>query len=146
MKTLLLSFIFLSFIISNSFASSNPWVKSELAVDLIVELPEVQFEMDEFELTASSLASLEVLKEFLMANESVKLEVRGHTNSIPPAAYCDELSSNRAQAVKDYLVKGGISPERLEAKGYGKNVPRSSNLTAFDRKSNQRVDVKVIAL
>lgn len=146
MKTSVLSFIFLSFFISNSFASSNPWIKSELAINQIIEMNDIQFEMDEYALIESSLHSLNELKEFLIANESVKLELRGHTNNVPPTAYCDELSSNRALAVKDYLLKGGISPDRLIAKGYGKRVPRSANNSSEGRKSNQRVDVKIIAL
>ena len=149
MKTSITSFLFLCFFISNVHASqttSNPWVIGELSVDQIVELSDLQFEMDQHFLSDKSKESLNELKDFLTENKSVKIELRGHTNTIPPAEYCNELSSKRAKAVKDYLVSVGIDANRLVAKGYGKEIPRNAGLTAIERKSNQRVEVKIIEL
>lgn len=146
MKTSALSFLFLCFVIGNLQGASNPWILSNLSVDQIIQLDELQFEMDKHDLSKASMQSLDELKKFLLRNKSVKIELRGHTNSIPPQNYCIELSTKRAQAVANYLIEAGISSDRLEAKGYGKNMPIASTLTPEGRKANQRVEVKILAL
>jgi len=146
MKTSALSFLFLCFINGNLQGAPNPWILSDLSVNQIIELEDLQFDQDNFDLSDASMRSLDELKSFLLENKSVKIELRGHTNTIPSHEYCDELSTNRAQSVKDYLVESGISPDRLFAKGYGKKMPRTPGITDLERNSNQRVEVKVLAL
>jgi len=126
--------------------TSNPWVLEDLYVGQIIELEEIEFEVDASDLNEVSKQSLSSLVDFLKANKSVKIEVRGHTNSIPSHEYCDKLSNDRAQSVRQYLISIGINPKNIEAKGMGKREPRYSNHTSFERKLNQRVDVKILAL
>ncbi len=147
MKSTLLTLLILCFGISISAASSitNPWDADKIEVGDIHKLQDVQFDMDEAELKDGSEA-LAFLLEFLLENKNAKIELRGHTNSIPAHSYCDELSEKRAQAVKKYLVKQGVNADNLIAKGYGKRLPINSNLNATGRQSNQRVDVKVLSL
>lgn len=146
MKTSVLSLLFLSFFISNLHASFNPWDIEKLSVNQIIELNDLQFDMDEADITETSMQSLHELKTFLRNNKSVKIELRGHTNTIPPAEYCNELSTKRAHTVKEYLVEAGVDAERIVATGYGKELPRNAGLTPAERKSNQRVEVKILAL
>jgi OOP family OmpA-OmpF porin len=55
-----------------------------------------------------------------------------------------DLSQRRAQSVVDYLVKKGVSPDRLTAKGYGPDRPIADNDTRVGRAKNRRVQfVKV---
>ncbi|MDF1699411.1 MAG: OmpA family protein [Saprospiraceae bacterium] len=131
---------------SNFDNPSNPWVLEKLYVGQIIELNEIEFEMDQASLNDSSKKSLSTLGEFLIANKSVKIEIGGHTSSIPSHEYCDKLSNDRAQSVRDYLISLGISPENIVAKGYGKRAPKYSNHSSFGRKSNQRVNVTILAL
>jgi outer membrane protein OmpA-like peptidoglycan-associated protein len=51
----------------------------------------------------------------------------------------------RAKAVYDYLIQNGISPDRLEYKGYGYSRPIDSNLTEEGRANNRRTEFKVIS-
>jgi outer membrane protein OmpA-like peptidoglycan-associated protein len=51
------------------------------------------------------------------------LEVQGHTDSRNTAEYNLKLSQDRAEAVRDYLIKKGVEQERLTAKGYGESAP-----------------------
>lgn len=146
MKSIFSTFAFMLLLVSIGNTSSNPWDLEKLRIDQIVELKNIQFEMDESILTSDSEQALLDFAAFLKENKSVKIELRGHTNSIPPHEYCDKLSENRANAVRLFLVNEGISANRINAKGYGKRMPISSNSSKEGRASNQRVDVKFLAL
>ena len=55
-----------------------------------------------------------------MQNPTLKVELSAHTDARGSDAYNNKLSQERAQACVDYLIKKGISTERIVAKGYGK--------------------------
>ena len=73
-----------------------------------------------------------------------KVEVSGHTDSVGDEAYNQQLSEQRAQAVKDYLVKGGVGEDRVTVVGYGESQPRGSNDTIEGRRLNRRVEIRII--
>jgi len=81
----------------------------------------------------------------LVINPDVKVEIGGHTNSTPPSWFCDDLSQNRARSVAAYLKEKGIDEHRLQAKGYGKRLPLTSNKTKEGRVKNQRVEIKILS-
>lgn len=54
------------------------------------------------------------------------------------------LSTNRAQTIYAYLLKQGISKERLTFKGFGEKEPVNSNNTVLGRKKNRRVEFKIL--
>jgi len=109
-----------------------------------LEIKNLAFEADSFNLKPSSYQSLDQIFDFLLANPNISLEIGGHTNSLPPSAICDSLSLRRARSVRNYLVDEGIDPERLKAVGYGKRRPLVSNKTITGRAKNQRVEIKII--
>lgn len=109
-----------------------------------LEIKNLAFEADSFNLKPSSYQSLDQIFNFLRANPNISLEIGGHTNSLPPAALCDSLSLRRARSVRNYLVNEGIGPERVKAVGYGKRRPLVSNKTITGRAKNQRVEIKII--
>lgn len=120
--------------------------RSEMSAGKIITLDKLYFEADSTNIAKESRAALEEIYNFLQENKDVTIEVGGHTNNLPAAEYCDQLSTARAKAVADYLIRRGISPDRLEYKGYGKNKPVVSNKTAYGRKRNQRVEVKILKM
>jgi outer membrane protein OmpA-like peptidoglycan-associated protein len=77
-------------------------------------------------------------------NKGIKLEVRGHTDSTGGKAYNQKLSERRADAVVEYMIKQGISPERLKPVGMGQNKPVADNKTAAGRKKNRRTEFFVL--
>jgi OOP family OmpA-OmpF porin len=52
-----------------------------------------------------------------------------------------DLSQQRAEAVRDFLIKNGIDAERIEARGYGEAAPVASNDTEAGRQQNRRVEI-----
>ncbi len=69
--------------------------------------------------------------------------IEGYTDSTGPAQFNKKLSRERAEAVRNALVKDGISPERITIKGYGAEYPVASNKTAAGRQENRRVEVVI---
>ena len=83
---------------------------------------------------------INVLKKFPKS----RFRIEGHTDSTGKKAKNIELSQNRADAVKIYLIQGGIASDRLESVGYGPEKPIASNKTKKGRELNRRVEINLI--
>lgn len=83
------------------------------------------YEFDKATLTPESTGALKELITMLNDNPNVTIELSAHTDMKGTDEYNQRLSDRRAQAVVDYLIKGGIEPERLTPKGYGKGTPKT---------------------
>ncbi|MBK8256336.1 MAG: OmpA family protein [Polyangiaceae bacterium] len=85
------------------------------------------------------------VRDAIVAHPEIKLiEVQGHADSVGPEDYNLTLSENRANAVRDWLIKRGIAADKLTAKGYGSKVPREPNTTESGRQENRRVQFVII--
>lgn len=111
-----------------------------------MRLPNLFFESGKWELLPSSDAEITALSEFLQRNPQIRIEIQGHTDNVGSDTDNLALSQRRAEAVKQALVATGIQPERLNARGYGENVPVETNDTEEGRASNRRTEMKVIGL
>lgn len=74
--------------------------------------------------------------------DSGSIRIIGHTDSRGSEEYNQALSEKRAQAVADYLVGKGVSPERLTVEGMGESQPVADNATAEGRAENRRVEIE----
>lgn len=72
----------------------------------------------------------------------VKWKIEGYADNTGSAQINLDLTSRRAEAVKNYLVKKGVSPENLSTYGYGKTHFIATNNTPAGRAKNRRVEVK----
>ena len=70
------------------------------------------------------------------------MNVNGYTDSSGIEENNQVLSENRAKAVYDYLVANGISPERLNFKGYGSANPIAPNRYLWGRDINRRIEIE----
>jgi outer membrane protein OmpA-like peptidoglycan-associated protein len=82
--------------------------------------------------------------DLLKQYSNIRVEIRGHTDSVGDATYNLRLSQKRATSVMFYLINKGISPERLSAKGYGESMPVADNSTREGRARNRRIEFYVI--
>jgi OOP family OmpA-OmpF porin len=101
----------------------------------------VNFKTASAELLEESYYVLEQVYNSLEAYPSTRVEIQGHTDDQGGAQYNLVLSSQRAKSVMDYLIMRGISSDRLISRGYGKEKPKTSNVTAEGRAINRRVEV-----
>lgn len=115
-----------------------------IEVNTGIELKNIQFETNSYNLQKNSYAELDKLVQLLEENPSIKIEIGGHTDNTGAAADNLKLSQNRAKAVVDYLIAKGISAQRLTARGYGSTKPIGDNTTENGRQKNRRTELKVI--
>ncbi|HEX8737035.1 MAG TPA: OmpA family protein, partial [Pyrinomonadaceae bacterium] len=76
---------------------------------------------------------------------NVVIEVGGHTDNRGQPADNQKLSENRANAVKDALIKFGVNQDILQMKGYGATKPKSSNDTEDGRFQNRRIEYTALS-
>jgi len=72
------------------------------------------------------------------------LEIAGYTDNTGDAALNLALSQKRAEAVREALIKYGVDPDMLVAKGYGEADPVANNDTADGRLKNRRIEYHVV--
>ena len=94
------------------------------AIDKPIELPNIFYDFNKWDLRPESMVSLDKLVETLIDNPNVTIELMSHTDSRDTEEYNLTLSQRRAQSVVDYLISKGIEIERLSAKGYGESSPK----------------------
>ena len=94
------------------------------SIERPIELPNIYYDFDRWELRPESMVSLDRLVETLNDNPNITIELMSHTDSRASDEYNLELSQKRAQSVVDYLISKGIEIERLSAKGYGESMPK----------------------
>lgn len=110
-----------------------------------IALNNIFFDYKKSELRKQSINELERLAKLLSDFPTLKIEISGHTDSIGTPEYNLELSIARAKSVVSYLVKKGISENRLTYVGYGSQKPVATNETEAGRQMNRRSEFKIIA-
>ncbi len=109
-----------------------------------IELNNVFFDFDKYELKKESYPELQRLADFLISQPDIKGEISGHTDNVGSKEYNKKLSHNRANAVASYLIELGCNKNQLVTVGYGDEKPIADNLTEEGRQQNRRVEFKVI--
>lgn len=89
-----------------------------------VLIENIFYEFDKATLTEESTTALDELIKLLNDNPNVTIELSSHCDYKGNDVYNERLSQRRAESVVNYLVKGGIDPDRLTAKGYGESEPK----------------------
>ena len=106
---------------------------------------EILFDFDSASLRSESRETLRELAGVLARYPDQSVSVAGHTDSVGSDDYNQNLSEQRAAAVKDFLVAQGVPRSRVAAYGYGETRPVSSNTSADGRQLNRRVQVFIQA-
>ncbi len=85
------------------------------------------------------------VRDAIVSHPEIELiEIQGHADNMGPEGINQELSDSRAASVRAWLVKRGIPPEKLVAKGYGAGAPVASNDSKQGRQQNRRVQFMII--
>ena len=103
----------------------------------------VHFDFDKATIRADARPVLDAAIATLKQDPAVVVIAEGYTDNVGTDAYNLKLSRRRAQAVREYLIAGGISARRISAEGFGESHPVASNDTADGRAQNRRVELRV---
>jgi outer membrane protein OmpA-like peptidoglycan-associated protein len=140
-----------NFILKNKIADfTKPYVLDiplqPIDTGSVIELKNVFFDVNKWDLKAESKVELNKLVNFLTKNPSLKIEVGGHTDSDGDKKANLTLSNNRAKSVVEYLVnEGKIGAARLSYKGYGDTKPKVKNDTPENKAKNRTTEFRVIS-
>ena len=112
------------------------------AQDSIDKFNKVFFAFDSYYLTHKARAALRDIFEVLQQVDN-RVIIGGHASPEGDSIYNDILAKNRANAVRDYLISLGMSPERIEARSYGARQPNTDN-PEQNIKLDRRVEITLI--
>lgn len=138
-----------NFAFDKVYSRTEPFLKdiplNPIDVGERIVLRNVFYKTDSFALDAKSIVELDKVVSFMRANPSVVVEIGGHTDNTGSREHNRWLSGKRAGEVAAYLVARGIRQERIAFRGYGMDVPISTNETEEGRAQNRRTELKVLA-
>ena len=124
--------------------ASDDLSRVQLEEGKTVRLKNLYFDLDKADFLPRSYKELNTLYGLMQAHPYMHIEVKGHADNSGTKKHNQTLSISRAKAVVDFLVKKGISTDRLSYKGYGDEMPVASNANEAGRKENRRVEFKVV--
>jgi len=112
---------------------------------LIVTLPQdILFATDSAALRPDLQNDLRTVAGNLQAYPNSTVQIVGHTDNTGDAAYNQQLSNRRADAVADVLLREGVQASRIQAFGRGEDQPIASNLTPEGKAQNRRVEIVIL--
>lgn len=115
-----------------------------IEVGAVVKLKNILFYMGTTSLLEESHSELDVVVQFLKSNPKVEIELQGHTDNRGDSKKNFELSQQRVDVIKKYLVSKGIPSKRISGKGFGGTRPIATNDLEESRKLNRRVEFVIV--
>lgn len=110
---------------------------------LIVNMSDVLFDFNKYTLKPDAQLKLAKVAGLLLAHPDLKVKVEGYTDNIGTPEYNQQLSQQRADTVRNFLVQQGVPSENVTAQGFGAANPVAPNSTPAGRQQNRRVDMVV---
>lgn len=106
---------------------------------------DILYDVDSSVLRSGSRATLDEMAGVFEKYPDTMIQLSGHADSTGTTEHNQVLSTQRAQAVGNYLSMRGVARSRIAAVGYGESYPRETNDTAEGRQLNRRVEIKIKA-
>lgn len=109
----------------------------------LLAVGKIRFESGKSDIDRDSRGLMDRLVEVALRCPNATIEIGGHTDSDGDEAANMQLSQRRAQAVLDYMLRAGLSRDRLVASGYGQTQPLASNDMPEGKAQNRRIEFVV---
>lgn len=101
------------------------------------------FDTGKAEVKPNAVNQLTQLGQIMAKYPTNHVVIGGHTDNTGSNAINEELSENRAEAVKSILLEQGVRPDQLVTQGYGESKPVASNTSNSGRAKNRRVELVI---
>ncbi len=110
----------------------------------LINLKNIQFRQSKSDLLDPSMPILNKVVKLMTENPTMQIEVHGHTDNVGDPTKNYQLSVDRVEAVKKYLISQGIEANRLLTKAFGGTKPIADNSREETRKLNRRVEMRIV--
>src|SRR6186997_2648895 len=120
-----------------------PEIKKEIIQKVEFAAREIQFAYARATLLPASKKVLDEVADLLLKETDLKIDIEGHTSSDGNFNTNMKLSKERAETVKNYLIKKGVDPSRLTSQGFGPNKPLNEGKSEEEKALNRRVELKL---
>ncbi|WP_245328341.1 OmpA family protein [Hymenobacter aquaticus] len=105
----------------------------------------IEFDQDKANIRAAMHPILDRIALFMVDHPTFRLSIKGHTDSKGDPDFNENLSKDRAEAIRRYIeAKGKLKPNRIESMGYGSTQPLKEEVTEEDARINRRVEFRLI--
>jgi outer membrane protein OmpA-like peptidoglycan-associated protein len=124
---------------------------SPLQIDSLQEgsayaIEAIVFDTDAALLSTDAQLLLQGFASYLQSQQTLRIQINGHTDDIGDAASNQVLSEQRAKAVAAHLEALGVDADRMQYKGFGEVQPRVENNSAANRALNRRTEFEIISI
>ncbi len=109
----------------------------------LITLDNVYFDTDKATIKPESYEQLNELANLLKEKKGMEIEIAGHTDNTGSEEHNKDLSQQRADAIRNYLIKKGANPDHITAVGYGAEQPIAPNITPEGKAQNRRIEVRI---
>jgi outer membrane protein OmpA-like peptidoglycan-associated protein len=120
------------------------YMLSKKPSDEVISLDNLIFDLGKSEIKPESFDELDALAKLMKANPEMVIQLEGHTDFRGGRSKNLKLSQERVKQVKNYLIHGGIMPDRILTKAFGGSHPLSWENTEEASRLNRRVEVRII--
>lgn len=110
----------------------------------ILSTNNILFDFSKAILRPESYKELDKIARMLKANPNMQVELSAHTDGIGNYSKNLQLSDDRANSSRNYLISKGVSAGQIVAKGYGETTPVAPNTTEEGRQLNRRVEFRIL--
>jgi OOP family OmpA-OmpF porin len=117
-----------------------------IAENAKIPLNNIFFAFDTSILSQESFPELNRIVGLMSERPTLQVEIAGHTDNLGPDSYNLKLSERRAKAVTNYLVKKGVSQERINTTFFGESKPVDTTNTKAGNAKNRRVEFKIVKM
>jgi len=115
-----------------------------LEINSTVVLKNILFEKAKPRVLPSSFPSLIKLAETINGRSDVVIQIEGHTDNQGDAEALMNLSLERANAVRTFLLQNGVKPSQVRTKGFGASRPITKNRNEEEKSKNRRVEIRIL--
>jgi outer membrane protein OmpA-like peptidoglycan-associated protein len=116
----------------------------KLEIGKKIVLDHISFDLNQSTLQKEYLSEFDNTIELMNDIPSLEIEISGHTDNRGGVENNQKLSTQRAKSVMDYFISRGIDKNRMQFTGYGPGQPIADNETKEGRKTNRRIELKVL--
>lgn len=133
-------------LIKNGEISKDFYLLPEIKENQVIRLKHLIFEQGKANITSDSYTELNLLADLMLQNDKIMIQLEGHTDFRGSKKLNFELSQQRVESVKHYLIQQGIRSKRIKTKAFGGTQPLTKEESMEAAIINRRVEVRILKL